>query len=64
MPEYRYTGEDARYYPTLGIEAVPDGGKDGPTVADLDEAPDGQWEPVSAAKQPRHKPATDIPKEA
>lgn len=49
MPEYRYTGADARTYPTLGIQAVPAGAEGGPTVADLDQAPaDGRWEPVAA----------------
>lgn len=39
MPEYRYTGEDARHYPTLSLDAVPAGEEGGPTVATFDERP-------------------------
>ncbi|BBB00574.1 hypothetical protein RVR_10573 [Actinacidiphila reveromycinica] len=39
MPEYRYTGLDARTYPTLGLTAVPAGADGGPTVAQFDERP-------------------------
>ncbi|MFI0894892.1 hypothetical protein [Streptomyces sp. NPDC020983] len=39
MPDYRYTGDDARYYPSLGLSAVPDGAEGGPTVATFDERP-------------------------
>lgn len=39
MPLFAYTGTDERYYPTLGVEAVPG------VVLDLAEAPDdGRWE--------------------
>lgn len=59
MPEYRYTGADARYYPQLGIEAVPAGEPGGPTVAEFDQAPkDGRWEPVPA---PAKKKAPTAP---
>jgi hypothetical protein len=38
---YTYRGDDARYYPSLGIEAVPG------LSADLGENPaDGRWEPT------------------
>lgn len=39
MPTFKYTGEEARYYPQLGLEATTG------TVAELDECPaDGRWE--------------------
>ena len=42
MPAFTYTGDDARYYPALGLEAVPG------LVVELDEAPDdGRWEPAN-----------------
>lgn len=38
MPAFTYTGDDARYYPTLGLEATPG------LVAELDAMPtDGRW---------------------
>lgn len=41
MAAYTYRGDDARYYPSLGIEAVPG------LSADLDDDPgDGRWEPT------------------
>jgi hypothetical protein len=39
VPDYRYTGDDARYYPSLGLQAVPAGAEDGPTIATFDERP-------------------------
>lgn len=39
MPDYRYTGGDARYYPSLGLSAVPAGAEGGPTLAAFDERP-------------------------
>lgn len=43
MSSFRYTGPESRYYPTLGIEALPD------QVIDLpsDAPDDGRWLPVS-----------------
>lgn len=39
MPDYRYTGDDARYYPSLSLQAIPDGAEGGPTIAAFDERP-------------------------
>jgi hypothetical protein len=39
VPDYRYTGGDARYYPGLGLHAVPADDEGGPTVASFDERP-------------------------
>jgi hypothetical protein len=39
VPDYRYTGDDARHYPSLGLDAVPDGAEGGPTIAEFDERP-------------------------
>lgn len=44
MPVYTYTGDDTRYYPTLGIEAEPG------VSADFDKPPtDGRWQLGSAS---------------
>ncbi|WP_159030536.1 hypothetical protein [Streptomyces sp. CB01201] len=41
MAAYTYRGTEPRYYPGLGIEAVPG------LSADLDEDPgDGRWQPT------------------
>lgn len=64
MPLFAYTGADRRYYPTLGIEAVPG------VVLDLAEAPDdGRWDSAAAPQgsaplplenpQPEGVPAAD-----
>lgn len=59
MPDYRYTGEDARYYPGLGLSASPAGSEDGPTVAAFDERPappaDGE-EPAPVPDGARYAP--------
>lgn len=39
MPAYIYTGDDARTYPTLGIEAKPADGDGAATVAEFDVRP-------------------------
>ena len=52
MPAYVYTGEDARYYPTLGIEARP-ADDDGPaTVAEFDTRPAAPADGQEAAAVP------------
>lgn len=44
MSSFTYSGEDTRYYPSLGLEATPG------VVADLADAPeDGRWEPTPSA---------------
>lgn len=52
MPDYRYTGGDARYYPSLGLHAVPAGAEGGPTVAAFDERP----APPAEGEQPAPVP--------
>ena len=37
MPTYTYTGDDGRYFPTLGLEAEPGG------EYELDRNPDPLW---------------------
>lgn len=40
MPNFTYTGDDERYYPSLSLSAVPG------LTADLEELPtDGRWTP-------------------
>ncbi|MEU5424029.1 hypothetical protein AB0H73_00235 [Streptomyces olivoreticuli] len=41
MPAFTYTGEDARYYPTLAVEAQP-----GQTTELAANPGDGRWEPA------------------
>lgn len=56
MPLYTYTGEDGRYYPTLGL--TPEAG----TSYDLDEDPgDGRWEAPTARRPAKADPT---PKES
>jgi hypothetical protein len=52
VPDYRYTDETARYYPSLGIEAVPAGTEGGPTIAEFDEQPAPPAEGEEAAPVP------------
>jgi hypothetical protein len=62
VPDYRYTGDDARYYPSLGVDAVPAGAEGGPTVAAFEEPPtDGRWEPVPAPAKKKAPPAAPVP---
>jgi hypothetical protein len=43
VPAYSYTGDDSRYYPTLGLEAEPG------SSADFTDPPeDGRWHLGSA----------------
>jgi hypothetical protein len=72
VPAYQYTGDDARYYPTLGLAVEPG------TVAEFDARPpapaegkpplvkpegarwapaDGRWEPTK--KKPTPPPAAE-----
>jgi hypothetical protein len=52
MPSFKYTGDDARYYPTLGLEVTPG------AVADLAEAPtDGRWSAADGSPVPAPAPA-------
>jgi hypothetical protein len=45
VSSFTYSGDDTRYYPTLGLEATPG------LVADLATGPeDGRWEPTPKAK--------------
>lgn len=45
MPSFTYSGDDTRYYPTLGLEATPG------LVADLESDPeDGRWEATPTAR--------------
>jgi len=52
MPNFKYTAEDGRYYPSLGLEVEPG------MVVERENAPaeDGRWiesgEPVSIAASP------------
>lgn len=51
MPTFKYTGDDARYYPALGLLAKPG------ATAELDEAPDdGRWV-ASKAVTPKDAPS-------
>jgi hypothetical protein len=52
MPHYRYLGDDARHFPTLGIEVEP--GDEFDDDRDLDPA----W--FKATRAPK-KPTTDTP---
>jgi hypothetical protein len=59
VPAYLYTGEDARHYPTLGVDAKP-ADDDGPaTVAEFDARPkppaDGE-EPAAFDEGARYVP--------
>lgn len=75
MPAYIYTGDDARYYPGLGVEAKP-ADDDGPaTVAEFDarpptpaegqppqEQPEGaRWVPDDGRWEPTKKKPTPPP---
>lgn len=64
MPAYQYTGADDRYYPSLGLEAIPglvvefdpppaDGGPEGGRLVPQD----GRWEPTK--KKPSPPAGTD-----
>lgn len=54
MPEFTYTGDDARYYPSLGVSVEP-----GQTVA-LEMAPaDGRWSSGGVPVTPSPDPAAD-----
>ncbi len=76
MPAYIYTGEDARTYPTLGIEAIPglvvefdtrppapaDGEPAAPAPEGARYAPaDGRWEPTKKKPTPPAAPAVPTP---
>lgn len=45
MTSFTFSGDDTRYYPSLGLEATPG------LVADLADDPgDGRWEPTPQAQ--------------
>lgn len=49
MPEYKFVGPEELYYPTLSLTASPG------DVADLDSAPDANWqlvEPLNSNSAP------------
>lgn len=54
MADYTYTGEDARYYPTLGLVAAPG------MLAELVEPPDdGRWQLGSVTPPPVPVPSAE-----
>lgn len=52
MPAFIYTGDDARYYPSLGVEAKPAGDEGPATVAEFDARPAAPAEGEEPAQQP------------
>lgn len=60
MPKFKYTGEDARYFPSLTLRAEP-----GETIIEADENPNGNWfTQVSDKRKPTAEVAVDPTTEA
>ncbi|MEW2518130.1 hypothetical protein [Actinacidiphila alni] len=56
MPAYIYTGDDARHYPTLGLDAKPADDQGPATVAEFDARPPADSEPPVFDEGARYVP--------